>query len=93
MDQNLSPEYNITPYQTDVVAHLLTAWMSLGEVVIVNQKIDYNKELYPIHYDLEIGGIEVFKIACTKNAYESLEENQINEYLNKCSHVFSNLTL
>jgi hypothetical protein len=93
MDQNLSQEYNITPYQTDVVAHLLTAWMSLGEVIIVDKQVNYNKELYPINYNLGIGGIGVFKIACTKNAYESLEENQINEYLDKCSHVFSNITL
>jgi hypothetical protein len=36
-DHNISQEYNITPYQTDVTSHLLTSLMSIGEVMMYSE--------------------------------------------------------
>jgi hypothetical protein len=89
-DHNISQEYNITPYQTDVTSHLLTSLMSIGEVMMYSEMEDVNKKKYPIFYLLPVNSFITFKIACTKLAFELLEENQMCDYIKKCNDTFIN---
>ncbi len=87
-DHNTSQDYNITPYQTDVTSHLITTLMNIGEVMIYSEMETVNEKIYPIFYSLPVNSFITFKIACTKNAFEALEENHMNDYLKKCKNIF-----
>jgi len=89
-DHNISQEYNITPYQTDVISHLITVLMSIGDVTIYSEMEEVNKKKYPVFYLLPVNSFITFKIACTKNAFELLEENQMCDYIKKCKDTFLN---
>ena len=89
-DHNISQEYNITPYQTDVTSHLLTSLMSIGEVMMYSEMEEVNEKKYPVFYLLPVNSFITFKIACTKNAFELLEENQMCDYIKKCKDTFLN---
>ena len=88
MDHNISQDYNITPYQTDVTSHLVTTLMSIGEVMMYSEMETVNEKIYPVFYLLPVNSFITFKIACTKNAFENLEENHMNDYLKKCKDIF-----
>ena len=88
MDHNISQDYNITPYQTDVTSHLITTLMSIGEVMMYSEMEIVNEKIYPVFYLLPVNSFITFKIACTKNAFENLEENHMNDYLKKCKDIF-----
>jgi hypothetical protein len=88
MDHNISQDYNITPYQTDVTSHLITTLMSIGEVMMYSEMETVNEKIYPVFYLLPVNSFITFKIACTKNAFENLEENHMNDYLKKCKDIF-----
>lgn len=90
MDHNISQEYNITPYQTDVTSHLITVLMSIGDIMIYTEMEKINKKKYPVFYLLPVNSFITFKIACTKNAFELLEENQMYDYIKKCNDTFIN---
>lgn len=90
MDPNTSQEYNITPYQSDVTSHLITVLMSIGEVMIYSEFEKTNEEKFPVFYLLPVNSFITFKIACTENAFELLEENQMNDYIEKCKETFIN---
>ena len=81
-------DYNITPYQTDVTSHLITTLMSIGEVMMYSEMETVNEKIYPVFYLLPVNSFITFKIACTKNAFENLEENHMNDYLKKCKDIF-----
>ena len=87
-DHNISQDYNITPYQTDVTSHLITTLMSIGEVMMYSEMETVNEKIYPVFYLLPVNSFITFKIACTKNAFEMLEENNMNDYLKKCKDIF-----
>ena len=87
-DHNISQDYNITPYQTDVTSHLITTLMSIGEVMMYSEMETVNEKIYPVFYLLPVNSFITFKIACTKNAFENLEENYMNDYLKKCKDIF-----
>jgi hypothetical protein len=87
-DHNISQEYNITPYQTDVTSHLLTSLMGIGEVMMYSEMEEVNEKIYPVFYLLPVNSFITFKIACTKNAFEVLEENQMCDYIKKCKDIF-----
>ena len=87
-DHNISQDYNITPYQTDVTSHLITTLMSIGEVMMYSEMETVNEKIYPVFYLLPVNSFIAFKIACTKNAFEMLEENNMNDYLKKCKDIF-----
>ena len=88
MDHNISQDYNITPYQTDVTSHLITTLMSIGEVMMYSEMEIVNEKIYPVFYLLPVNSFITFKIACTKNAFEVLEENQMCDYIKKCKDIF-----
>lgn len=44
MDHNISQDYNITPYQTDVTSHLLTSLMNIGEVMMYSEMEEVNEK-------------------------------------------------
>lgn len=48
------------------------------------------KKKYPVFYLLSVNSFITFKIACTKNAFELLEENQMCDYIKKCNDTFIN---
>ena len=89
-DHNTSQDYNITPYQTDVTSHLITTLMSIGEVMMYSKMEKVNEKTYPVFYLLPVNSFITFKIACTKLAFEVLEENQICDYIKKCNDTFIN---
>ena len=89
-DHNISQEYNITPYQTDVTSHLITVLMSIGDVMIYTEMEKVNKKKYPVFYLLPVNSFITFKIACTENAFGLLEENQMCDYIKKCKDTFIN---
>lgn len=92
MDHNTSPDYSITPYQSDVTSHLLTVLMGIGEIMIYSEFDTVDKEQFPVFYLLPVNSFITFKIACTENAFKLLEENQMNDYIEKCKETFiSNL--
>lgn len=90
MGHNISQDYNITPYQTDVTSHLLTSLMGIGEVMMYSEMETVNEKIYPVFYLLPVNSFITFKIACTKNAFELLEENQMCDYIKKCKDTFLN---
>ena len=90
MDHNTSQDYKITPYQSDVTSHLLTVLMGIGEIMIYAEFDTVNKERFPVFYLLPVNSFITFKIACTENAFELLEENQMNDYIEKCKETFIN---
>lgn len=90
MDHNTSQDYKITPYQSDVTSHLLTVLMGIREVMIYAEFDTVNKERFPVFYLLHVNSFITFKIACTENAFELLEENQMNDYIEKCKETFIN---
>jgi hypothetical protein len=82
---NISPEYRITPYQTDVTSHLITVLIGIGEIYVCSEKDEIkNKNEFPIFYLLPVDSLHTLKLSCTENAYELLEENKIHEYIKKC---------
>jgi len=62
--------------------------MNIGEVMIYSEMETVNEKIYPIFYSLPVNSFITFKIACTKNAFEALEENHMNDYLKKCKNIF-----
>ena len=90
MDHNTSPDYSITPYQSDVTSHLLTVLMGIGEIMIYSEFDTVDKEQFTVFYLLPVNSFITFKIACTENAFKILEENQMNDYIEKCKETFIN---
>ena len=90
MDHNTSPDYSITPYQSDVTSHLITVLLGIGEVMIYSEFDTVDKEQFPVFYLLPVNSFITFKIACTENAFTLLEENQMNDYIEKCKDTFIN---
>jgi hypothetical protein len=90
MDPNTSQDYKITPYQSDVTSHLLTVLMGIGEVMIYSELDKVDEKRFPVFYLLPVNSFITFKIACTENAFELLEENQMNDYIEKCKETFVN---
>ena len=90
MDPNISQDYSITPYQSDVTSHLITVLMGIGEVMIYSEFDTVDKDQFPVFYLLPVNSFITFKIACTENAFTLLEENQMNDYIEKCKDTFIN---
>ena len=90
MDHNTSPDYSITPYQSDVTSHLITVLLGIGEIMIYSEFDTVDKEQFPVFYLLPVNSFITFKIACTENAFTLLEENQMNDYIEKCKETFIN---
>jgi hypothetical protein len=83
-----SPGYNITPYQTDVISHLITVLIGIGEIYVTSEQEELkDKDKFPIFYLLPIDPLHTLKLSCTENAYELLEENKIHEYIKKCKTI------
>ena len=90
MDHNISPDYSITPYQSDVTSHLITVLLGIGEIMIYSEFDTVDKDQFPVFYLLPVNSFITFKIACTENAFTLLEENQMNDYIEKCKDTFIN---